>query len=387
MNISSMDKINVMHLTNNISYASSVECLILMLAERIDKSKFNMSIVSLTEPERVSVTFLENAKILTSQTYLIPWKRSKPFATSISKLISLIKKYKINILHTHEVRTNLVGLIAAKLTGVKVVASVHGWVMDTVPFLWKLYQQLDKRVIRFFDHIIVGSNFLRNDIIKPGISPQKVTTIHNAIDTSSLDLSSSPLSFKKKYDLNSKDRLVGTVGRISKEKGQKYLLEAAKIVNQNFPDVKFLIVGEGAIKIELERYAKELGITDNVIFAGFYKNLSEVLAAMDLFVLPSLMESLPLVLLEAMAAGKPVVSTDVGGIPEIIIHEATGLLVRPKNSMELANAIILMLNNNDLMLKMAKKGKQLVHDQFSIQSFVEQTESLYFNVVGNKTSL
>ena len=375
----------MMHLTNNISYASSVECLILMLTERIDKSKFNISIVSLTEPERVSETFLESAKILTSQTHLIPWKMSKPFATSILKLISLIKRYEIDILHTHEVRTNFVGLIAARLTGIKVVASIHGWVMNTVPFSWKLYQHFDRRVIRRFDHIIVGSKFLRNEIIKMGLSSQKVTTIHNAIDTTSLDLSASSLNFKKKYNLNSTDTLIGTVGRISREKGHKYLLEAAKIVIQDHPDVKFLIVGEGKIRIELERYAKTLGIFENVIFTGYYENLSEVLAAIDLFVIPSLTESLPLVVLEAMAAGKPVISTNVGGIPEIIIHGETGLLVRPQNGMELANSIITMLNNNDLLFKMAKKGKQFVHVEFSIHNFIEQTENLYSNIVCNHT--
>lgn len=380
-----MDKINVMHITNNIGYASSVERLILTLTEKIDKPRFSISIVSLTEPERVSKIFLDSARNLGAPTNLIPWKRSKPFAASILKLTKLIKKYEIDIVHTHEVRTNLVGLIAARLTGVKVVASIHGWVMNTVPFLWKLYQHFDRRVIRRCDHIIVGSNFLRDEIIKMGLSSQKVTTIHNAIDTANLDLSASSLNFRKKYNLNSTDTLIGTVGRISKEKGHKYLLEAAKIVIQEHPDVKFLIVGEGKIRAELEIYAKSLGIFDNVIFTGYYKNLSEVLAVIDLFVIPSLTESLPLAVLEAMAAGKPVISTNVGGIPEIIIHGETGLLVRPQNGMELANSIITMLNNNDLLFKMAKKGKQLVNTEFSIHNFIEQTESLYSNIVRNHT--
>lgn len=380
-----MDKINVMHITNNIGYASSVERLILTLTEKIEKSRFSISIVSLTEPERVSKTFLNSARALGAPTNLIPWKRSKPFATSILKLTKLIKKYEIDIVHTHEVRTNLVGLIAARLTGVKMVASIHGWVMNTVPFLWKLYQHFDRRVIRCCDHIIVGSNFLRNEIIKMGIPSQKVTTIHNAIDTTSLDLSASSMNFKKKYNLNPKDTLIGTVGRISREKGHKYLLEAAKIVIQQHPDVKFLIVGEGEIRAELEIYAKSLGIFDNVIFTGYYKNLSEALAVMDLFVIPSLTESLPLAVLEAMAAGKPVISTNVGGIPEIIIHGETGLLVRPQNGMELANSIITMLNNNDLLFKMAKKGKELVNTEFSIHNFIEQTENLYSNIIRNHT--
>lgn len=388
--MSSMDKINVMHLTNNIGYASSVERLILMLAENMDKSRFNISIVSLSEPERVSETFLKNAGILASHAHLIPWKRTKPFVNAIFKLISLIKKHKINILHTHEVRTDLVGLIAGRLTGIKVIASVHGWVMDTVPFLWKFYQHIDRRIIKYFDHVMVGSNYLRNVIIKLGMSPRKVTTIHNAIDTASFDLSSSSVSiekFKKKYNLNSMDTIVGTVGRISKEKGHKYLLESAKIVIQDLPAVKFLIVGEGETKIELERYTEELGITGSVIFTGYHEDLSEALAAMDLFVIPSLTESLPLSVLEAMAAGKPVVSTDVGGIPEVVIHEETGLLVGPKKSMEMANAIIFMLKNNDFMFNMAKNGKQLVYDEFSNQSFVEKIENLYFNIGSNKTSL
>ncbi len=386
INISSVNKINVMHLTNNIGYASSVECLILMLAEKMDKSQFRISIVSLSDHESVSESFLESARLLASHSHLISWKRSKPFVSSISKLMSLIKKYKINILHTHEVRTDLVGLIAARLTGIKVVASVHGWVMDTVPCSWKLYQHIDRRVIRYFNHIIVGSNFLRNEIIKLGVSPQKVTTIHNTIDPARLDLAASSADLKKKYKLNSKDRLIGTVGRLSKEKGHKYLLEAAKRVIRDFPEVKFLIVGEGEIRIELERYAKELGIIANVIFTGFFKNLSEVLAAIDLFVIPSLTESLPLTVLEAMTAGKPVISTDVGGIPEVVIHEKTGLLVGPKKSMEMANGIMRMLQNNEFMCTMAKNGTQLVHDEFSNRRFIKKTERLYVDLSCNKGS-
>jgi len=387
MNISSIDKIKVMHLTNNIGYASSVERLILMLAEKMDKSRFDLSIVSLTEPERVSQTFLESARALASNTDVIPWKRSKPFARSIIKLVSLIRKHNINILHTHEVRTNLVGLIAARLTGIKVVASVHGWVMDTVPYLWKIYQHFDRRVITLFDHIMVGSHFLRNEIIKLGMSSSRVTTIHNAIDTASLDVTSSPMNFRRKYNLNSGDMLIGTVGRISKEKGHKYFLEASKMVLKDFPVAKFLIVGEGELRSELEQFAEEIGIADNVIFTGYYKNLSEVLAAIDLFVIPSLTESLPLVVLEAMAAGKPVISTDVGGIPEVVIHGKTGLLVGPRKSVEMANSITLLLKNSEVMFDLAKNGRQLVYDEFSEKRFVGKTESLYSHLDCSKRSL
>ncbi len=373
-----MKKINVMHLTNNIAKASSVESLILMLAKRIDPSKFSMSIVSLSEPECVSETFLKKANILTSQAHFIPWqKNSKPFFKSANQLVKLIKKYDVNVLHTHDVRTNLVGLIAARLTGIKVVASVHGWVMDSTSFLWKIYQHFDRWIVRFFDHIVVGSNFLGNDVIKLGVNSRKVTKIHNSIEVAQIDLSASQLNFREKYNLSEKDMVIGTVGRVSEEKGQKYFLEAAQIVIRNFPDVKFVIVGEGPVKNDLEQFVEEIGIADNIIFTGFYKNLSEVFSSLDLFVIPSLTESLPLVILEAMAAEKPIVSTNVGGIPESIIHEETGLLVRPKNSMEMAHSIIRMLNNKDLRLNLAANARQLVCDQFSIEGFVVQVETLY----------
>jgi glycosyltransferase involved in cell wall biosynthesis len=195
------------------------------------------------------------------------------------------------------------------------------------------------------------------------------------------------MNFKSKYNLNSGGPLIGTVGRISKEKGHKYFLEASKIVLKDFPDAKFLIVGEGEIRNELERFAEEIGIADSVLFTGYYKNLSEVLAAIDLFVIPSLTESLPLVVLEAMAAGKPVISTDVGGIPEVVIHGKTGLLVGPKRSEEMANSIVLLLKNSDVMFNLAKNGKQLVYDEFSEKGFVGKTENLYSFLDSSKRSL
>jgi len=376
-----MGKLKVMHLTNNIAKESAVEGLILMLAERLDKSRFDISVVSLTEPELVSASFLENAGRLASHVNHISWSGFSSFFTSVIKLSRIIKEYDIDILHTHDLRTNFVGFAASRLAGVPVVASAHGWVLDTVPMKLKLLQMIDRWAVRFFTHIVVGSDFLRGDIIKLKIPPENVTTIHNAIDIEKIDVSSDSKSFRKKFGIGSQDLVVGMLGRLSKEKGHKFLLEAAKCVIENISGVKFLIVGDGAIKNELEDLASELGLSDYVVFTGFYGNLSEALSSIDLFVQSSLTESLPLVVLEAMVAGKPVIGTNVGGLPEVIEHKKTGLLVEAGNAQELADSIIFMLNNRELMDDMGKASMKLVRERFSIQDFVKKTQDLYDRLV------
>jgi glycosyltransferase involved in cell wall biosynthesis len=236
-------------------------------------------------------------------------------------------------------------------------------------------------LIKFFDHIITGSEHLRSEVINLGCRPSKVTTIHNAIDTNKVYQSMTYDKFKNKFGLNENNLIVGTVGRISKEKGQIYLLKAAKIVLKKFSNIKFVFIGDGELKSELITYATLNSLTDNAIFTGYYENLHEIFNAIDIFVIPSLTESLPLALLEAMAAGKPIISTNVGGIPEIIKNYKTGILVKPKDCNDTANAIIYMIKNKKQMNFMGNNAKALVSENFSTDKFVGKTEELYSRLI------
>lgn len=383
-----MCKMNIMHLTQTIVRGSSVERLIVRLAEKIEKSRFSISIVSLTRPTLAASSFLEMARHACPKTHYIPWRRTKPFVSSIYKLCHLIKRYNIHILHTHEPRTNFVGLVAARLTGIKVVASAHGWVLVGAPLRLKVYQWIDRLVVvRLLDHIIVGSDALRRDLSQKRIPLERITTLHYGVDIKGFaSVSHEANCLKKRYNLNSRHKLIATVGRLSKEKGHKFLLMAAQIVIRDFPNVKFLIVGEGSTREELEDYCAKLGLSENVIFTGFifHQNLLEVLCGIDIFVLPSLTESFPFAILEAMMVGKPVIATDVGGVSEMIYHGETGLLIQPSDSIALARAISLLLENQDMSNRIGKNAQKMIETEFTLEHYIKQIQELYTRVFSER---
>lgn len=377
-----MRKIKVMHLTNTIAREASAETLILALVQKMDRSRFQPYVACLTEPRLLQRSFVERAKEIGCSVEFLPWSRRKPFVSSIFKLLRLIKKNQIHLLHTHDLRTDFVGLVAARLARIPVVASIHGRVMKTVSLKLKIYQLIDWLVVKFFDHLIVGSDALRQEIIKSGLSPAKVSTVHNAIKIEKLDPGLGR-RFREKFHLN-QDLLVGTVGRLSREKGHHFLLQAIPRVTERVPKTKFLIVGEGTARKELEESIQEMNLSEKVILTGFYENLSEILSAIDLFVLPSLSESLPLVVLEAMGSEKAVVGTNVGGVPEVVKQRENGLLVEPGKSDELAEAIIYLLENKQAREKFGKTGLEYVKQHFSVDSLVKKTEALYTNVLSKQ---
>ena len=167
--------------------------------------------------------------------------------------------------------------------------------------------------------------------------------------------------------------LVGNVARLAEQKGQRTLLEAAA----ELPGVKFAIVGEGELRGELERRTDELGLHDRVLFTGARDDVPDLLATFDVFAFPSLFEGLCLAVIEAQAAGVPVVATPVGGIRETVVDGETGLLVPPQDPQALAAAIRRLLDDRELAGRLAAEARRRVHERFSVQRMVEETLALY----------
>ncbi len=167
--------------------------------------------------------------------------------------------------------------------------------------------------------------------------------------------------------------LVGTVARLAEQKGQRYLLEAASLL----PEARFAIVGDGELRPELEALAAKLGVAERVLFTGARDDVPDLLASFDVFAFPSLFEGLCLAVIEAQAAGIPVVATPVGGIRETVVDGETGLLVPPRDAGALAAAIRRLLDDPDAAARMAAEAKSRVRDQFSVERMVERTLALY----------
>jgi len=312
--------------------------------------------------------------------------KSKFNLSEILYIYQLIKKHKIDVLQTHGLRVDFFGFIAAKLAGIPHIITRH------VAFSHHLISTARKRLYTFFDKfalksaakIITVSRIIENDLIENlSINHNKVVTIHNGV---ALDRYSNinPVIVQQIRDelgIDAKKRVVGMVAQLSNWKGIQYFLQAIPAVLKRHRDVVFLIVGDGPERKNLENIARELRISSHVIFAGFRRDIPNVISTMDISVLSSLREGLPNALLESMALGKPVVATDVGGVYEIVLHNKTGFLVPPRNPQMLADAIIEFLDNKAKAKKMGKTGRELITKNFSLKQMVAQYEKVYENVI------
>ncbi|MCK5595141.1 glycosyltransferase, partial [bacterium] len=208
-------------------------------------------------------------------------------------------------------------------------------------------------------------------------------TIYNGIDVEDFNKDFDYQARRKEIGVAEDELLVGIFARLYPQKGHKYFLEAASKINKAIDNVKFMIVGEGPLESELKERAMKLGIRGKVIFTGLRHDIPELLHIVDVSVLSSFIEGFSNIILESMAAGKPVVATDVGGNSEAVINGETGFIVPSANSAKLANAIAKILDNKQLRIDMGRKARERV-TKFSIQEMARQTDNLYKTCLAKK---
>ncbi len=319
--------------------------------------------------------------------YPVPLKSKFDFK-SILILRNLIRKEKFDIVHTEDVRSNLLGTIAAFIAKAPIIVwtvhmlSINRSIKEMNPIKRRIWTLVDRNLAKHIDKIITVSEFNRRELVeKEKIDPNKIVVIPSSIRLEEFNRQVDPDKKRKELGIKSYEKIVGYVGRLDYQKGLVYLLEAAKIIIQNLPNVRFVIIGDGPQRNELKEKAKSLGIIKNIIFAGFKSNVSEFYSLFDITVLPSLYEGLPVVPMESMAYEKPVIATKVGGVPEEVINEETGLLVPPGDFRSLADAIIRLLQNDDLRREMGKKGKKLVEKRYNNKQMVKAHKTLYEKLI------
>ncbi len=369
--INLQNKIRVMHLVaSRPDKIYGGEAVILALAQKADKDRFYSVIVCFKD----ATPFVDKAKkfsILTEVIYL----KSRFDINAIFRLKELLRRHDIDILHCHGYKADTIGFLTSRLTKVRLVSTCHGWWPNT-PKL-RFYDFIDTGVLKFFDKVVAVSPQIYDNLAKRNISPSKLEVIPNGIDVNRFEAGTDKEAIKKELGIKREDFVVGSVGRLSSEKGLIYLLEAASKVKTKMRDVSFVIVGEGDMKQDLIDYAKELKIDDKVIFTGYREDADRIFPVFDLFVMPSLTEGLPLALLEAMAAGKAVIASNVGGIPAVIEHGKTGLLVAPRDVSKIEKTILDLINNRKLVDAIADNGRKFVENNFSLSASIDRYEELY----------
>ena len=307
---------------------------------------------------------------------------------AVMQLTSHLRRGGYSLVHAHGTKAALIARPAALLAGTMAVFyTVHNSIyFGGLPDWQQQAMAASERLLaRKTDRIIAVSEDLRRELIdRTGINPGLVITIPNGIEVPARMPSGSTVQFRRRLNLPPLGRLVGTVARLAPQKGLADFLNAAAILCPN-TSTSFVVAGDGPLREILENQKHNLGLANRVFFLGHLEDVPSLLRALDIFVLPSLTEGFPLSLLEAMAAGLPVVATRVGGVPEIVSHGVTGLLVPPGSPDVLAGAIQELLENHDLAAAMGQAGRYRVAHSFSLDAMVDRTLEQYQQVLAGKT--
>ncbi|PIE31848.1 hypothetical protein CSA56_17235 [candidate division KSB3 bacterium] len=306
------------------------------------------------------------------------------------KMFRLLRNIRPTIVHTHTAKAGMLGRVAAKLAGVPyIVHTFHGHVFHSYfsPAKTRMFVEIERFLARFTDAIITVSPKQREEILSYRIgNANTVHAIGLGLELQQfVECQTLQGTLRKELDVSDDVPLIGIVARLVPVKGIDYFLEAAAAVLKNIPQARFVVVGDGELREELEQQARTLGIQQSVHFLGFRCNLPEIYADFDLAVLSSLNEGLPVALIEAMASGTPVIATEVGGVGDLIQHERSGLLVPAKNSDALAAGIEKILAQSpEKRCEMVLAGQKNVYPAYHINTLAQNIEALYETLLTTK---
>lgn len=289
-------------------------------------------------------------------------------------LARLIRDWRIELVHTHLMNPDIVGRAVGRALGLPVISTMHNipesYEADAFYRYWlqrATQRTLATRLIAVSEHIRAGY------IARWRIAPEKIVTITNAVPLAPF-LAVAPGAPARPAGAGP---LITNVGRLTAQKGQRQLLDAARLVLQRRPDARFQIVGAGELEPELRRHAAALGIAERVAFAGVRYDIPAVLGESDIFVLSSLWEGLPISAIEAMAAARPVVLTNVGGVRDMVRHGVDGLLVPPADPPALAGALLALLGDPDRRARLGAAARARAEREFGLEPFIQRHEQLY----------
>ena len=326
---------------------------------------------------------------------LIPEMRREinplPDAVSLVKLYFLMLKGRYDIVHTHSSKAGILGRIAAKLAGVKaIVHTIHGLPFHPYQsrFLNLTYVTLEKLAALITGRIVTVCDAMSEKAVRARVAgTDKFETIYSGMNLQPF-LRTENASPAKRRDLGIEENeiVVGKIGRLFPLKGHKYLIESAPAVVKAFPNVKFLLIGDGILKEELKSEVRRLGLESRFIFSGLAKReeIPELISVMDVLVHTSVREGLARVLPQALACGKPAISFDIDGAREVVIPGKTGFLVPPEDTPALSKAIIDALSDTARLAEMGQAGRSLVAPVFSAETMVDKIDNLYKQLLSSK---
>lgn len=361
---------------------------LLDIVEHIDRTRFDVAVICAATRD---ASFADDvARMRATGTHVVvvpslvreidPRKDLSAFKAICAELC----KGGYDVVHTHCAKAGFLGRLAARRAGVSAIVHtphVFPFRMDVGAVKQRGYFMLERMCAARTDRMICVYAGQEQDALRL-VSSSRVEVIVNGMDAGPAMTEADRVGARSKLGLADDATVVGTVGRCSAQKGHRYFVGAAHEIGKRHPNAVFLLVGDGELVAETRALVKKEGIEDRFVFVDDEETAGRLyMPAMDVFVLPSLWEGLPYALLEAMAAGVPVVAADVGGVGEVVVQGETGVLIAPRDASALAREVCELLGDPVRCNSLAAAGRERVLREFQLSEMVGKLQKLYKNVV------
>ncbi len=292
----------------------------------------------------------------------------------IADVCGIVRDSRIDILESHGYKAHVVCYMVKELTGLPWLAYVHGWTNENVKM--ECYNLIDKMIVRFADKILSVSASLNARLHLGKKAREKAIIVANAADF--VELSASKVATSSNPQA---EQLIALIGRLSPEKGHSYFIDAFKVLCETNLSVKAMFVGDGQEREALEKKIVQEGLGDKILLTGYREDVSQFYHACDIVCIPSVSEGMPNVALEAMMYAKPVVASNVGGIPDVVLDKETGYLVEPRNPGALATALGDLLGDRQKRLSMGAAGRHRVEAEFNPGARTQKVLNIYHSLL------
>jgi glycosyltransferase involved in cell wall biosynthesis len=352
------------------------------IAKKIDKSEFQLDIIYSTDRNK---NFVQESKGIFNNTIGLPIKRSASFTdiSNIIKMRRIILENNYDIVHCHSTKAGFVGRLAAFVSRhPNVIYSPHGFMFCDNRILMKryLYLTMEKYLGYITQKLIAVSGSERDLAIQHNIVPnKKIITLYNSIDPSDYDDFNYVNRVPEKLK-NGSEIILGTVGRLYYQKDPITLIKSFKIINSKFPNTKLVMVGDGPLEQVCIKLIDKLGLNSKIDLTGYQKNSKAYYKKFDIFMLSSHYEGLPYSLLEAMSMGIPSIGTNVVGIKDLIIHGRTGYLAEEQDYKGLADCVINLLSNPELLSDFSANAKKITRENFNFNNGIKEYQEFYSSI-------
>ncbi|WP_243373862.1 glycosyltransferase [Geotalea sp. SG265] len=369
------EKLKVLHMIASPGIGGA-ERLLLTLAGALDRERFELVIAMYVGLDLDRDALWNEAKKL--DVLLEPITIRSPFDyRQLGKIKAIMCRHRPHIIHTHGYKTNILGLLFARLFGAATVSTVHGW-LHAERVITRMLGQMNMLCLRHFSSVIAVSDEIRLGLEKGGIPPKRIRVLKN-IPTLSQTSIVDREAVKKKLGIPAGAKVIGFVGRLERVKGIAQFIQAALALISEGESVHFVVIGDGSERAAMEGLVSAHGAASNIRFLGFLTDPVEIFSSLDVYVLSSLSEGIPLTLLEAMNMGVPVIATAVGGVPEVVKDGVNGILVPPDDINALVKAIKLVLDCNTHREKMIAEARKNIGETYDMMTWIRKIEEMYLS--------